>query len=80
VPGTDEEVAVRKFKVNDRVRVHSDSPSPYRGSAGVVQQELPEDSHGFWYAVRFEFRDLRTTVRFLEQDLDLVSDRRPTES
>ena len=70
---------MRMFKAGDTVRVRSDSNSTYRGRTGAIQQELPEDPRGYWYLVRFESDDLKATIRVVEQDLALVSHRRPAE-
>ena len=63
-----------KFKTGDKVRVRLDSASPYRGRIGVIDKEPMKDSYGFWYMVKFERRDLLTVHRFVEQDLERVSD------
>ena len=62
------------FKAGDKVRVRLDSASPYRGRIGVIDKESIKDSYGFWYMVKFELRDLLTVNRFIEQDLEGVSD------
>jgi len=63
-----------KFKTGDKVRVRLDSASPYRGRIGVIDKESMKDSYGFWYMVKFERRDLLAVNRFVEQDLERVSD------
>lgn len=70
-------MGVPKFKVGQRVRVSLDIPSVFRGRTGTIQQQLPEDTRGFWYMVTFESRGLRNTMRFSEQDLELVAGWRP---
>jgi hypothetical protein len=64
---------MRKFKRGDKVRVHFDTSSPYRGRTGIVQHELPQDSRGFWYMVEFQLAGVRTTSRFVERDLETTS-------
>lgn len=64
---------LHNIRVGDQVRVRLDSASPYRGRTGMIEQQLPNDTRGFWYMVRFESRDLSTTVRFVERDLEKVS-------
>ncbi len=61
---------MRKFKKGDKVKVRLDNPSPYRGRIGVVQQELPQDSQGYWYMVEFQSAWSRAVNRFAEKDLE----------
>jgi len=61
---------MQKLKMGDRVRVRSGSSSPYRSRSGIVEQELPEDSQGTWYMVRFKSRDMQTNIRFAERELE----------
>jgi hypothetical protein len=72
-PSAREAMETTKFKVGGRVNVRSDTASPYRGRAGTIEHELPRDSSGFWYLVRFDLQGLRTISRFIGQDLELVS-------
>jgi hypothetical protein len=65
---------IRKFRMGDKVKVRLDSTSPYRGRFGIVQQELPRDSLGAWYMVKFELQGLRAVSSFIERDLEKVSD------
>jgi hypothetical protein len=62
------------FKKGDKVRVRSDSASPYRGRIGVVNEELPQDSFGFCYMVTFESKGLHAVARLGEQHLEKVND------
>ncbi len=68
---------MRMFKAGDTIRVRADSNSTYRGRTGAIQQELPEDTRGYWYLVRFESDDLKANIRLVEQDLTLVRHRQP---
>ena len=69
-----------KFKKGDKVRVHLDSHSPYRGRIGVVDDKPSmysspsRHSSGFWYMVRFEWKGLQPAARFMEEELDAVND------
>ena len=59
-----------KFKKGDKVRVRLDTTSPYRGRIGIVNENPINDSHGVWYAVKFESKEHAPTYRFGEQDLE----------
>ena len=63
-----------KFRKGETVRVRLDSASPYRGRIGAIDREPIKDSYGFWYMVKFEWRGLSAVNRFVEQDLERVSD------
>jgi hypothetical protein len=71
---------VPKFNKGDRVRVRLTSHSPYRGQIGVVDDNPSSYSHpstsssDFWYTVRFEYKGLRPAVRFMEEELEAVTD------
>ena len=62
-----------KFKKGDKVRVRIDTPSPYRGRIGTVDEEPIKDSYGFWYVVKFESEGFKRNYRFLEHDLEAAS-------
>lgn len=68
-----------KFNKGDRVRVRSSSHSPYRGQIGVVDEnpssysESSGSSSGFWYMVRFEYKGLHPSVRFMEEELEATT-------
>ncbi len=69
-----------KFKKGDKVRVSVESHSPYRGQIGVVDEDAskyssaPKRASGFWYMVRFEWRDLHPAARFVEEELEAVGE------
>ena len=61
-----------KFEKGDKVRVRSDSTSPFKGCTGVVEGVMKEES-GFLYIVRFgRSGDLVLTDNFMEEDLQTV--------
>jgi transcription antitermination factor NusG len=61
-----------KFEKGDKVRVRSDSTSPYKGCTGVVEGVIKEES-GFLYIVQFgRSGDLALTDNFMEEDLQTV--------
>jgi hypothetical protein len=59
-----------KFKKGDKVRVRTDTSSPYRGRIGTVDEELIGDSLGSWYMVKFESQGFTRNYRFVERDLE----------
>ena len=69
-----------KFRKGDRVKVLLSSHSPYRGKTGVVDDNPtkysspPKRSSGFWYMVRFDWKGLHPAARFMEEELEAVSD------
>jgi hypothetical protein len=69
-----------KYKKGDRVKVSLASHSPYRGQVGVVDDDptkyssAPKRSSGFWYMVRFEWKGLHPAARFMEEDLETVTE------
>ena len=69
-----------KFRKGDRVKVSVSSYSPYRGQIGVVDEDAgkysspPKRASGFWYMVRFEWKGLHPAARFMEEDLEAVSE------
>jgi hypothetical protein len=62
-----------KFNKGDKVRIRLDNASPYRGRAGIIDEEIVGDSFGFWYVVKFESKGFIRSYRFNEQDLEAVS-------
>ena len=69
-----------KYNKGDRVRVSLASHSPYRGQIGVVDDNplsYPSSSagsSGYWYVVRFEWKGLHPAARFMEEDLEPVTE------
>jgi hypothetical protein len=69
-----------KFNKGDKVRVRLESHSPYRGRVGVVDENPSTYSSpskrasGFWYMVRFEWKGLHPSARFMEEELDNAGD------
>jgi len=63
-------IRVAKFKKGSKVKIGVNSPSPYRGQAGVVDREPANDAFRFWYMVRIESRGLTTARRFAEEELE----------
>ena len=61
-----------KFGKGAKVKVRADSPSAYRGQAGVVDQEPSRDAFRFWYMARIESRGLSTVRRFAEEELEAL--------
>jgi hypothetical protein len=59
-----------KFKAGDKVKVRTDTTSPYRGRIGVINGEPSEDSFGLSYSVKFEARSATIVYRFFERDLE----------
>jgi hypothetical protein len=62
-----------KFKRGEKVRVRLDTSSPYRGRIGIIDEEPVKDSYGFWYTVKFESKGFIRSYRFVEQDLEAIS-------
>jgi curved DNA-binding protein CbpA len=62
-----------KFKKGSKVKISFNSPSPYRGRAGVVDEEPIHDAFRFWYMVRIESNGLATVRRFAEEELERPS-------
>ena len=61
-----------EFEKGDKVRVRSDSTSPYKGCTGVVEGVIKEES-GFLYIVQFgRSGDLALADNFIEEDLQTV--------
>ena len=69
-----------RFNKGDRVRVSLASHSPYRGQTGMVDDSPSSYSHpstgsnSFWYMVRFDYKGLHPAARFVEDDLEAVTD------
>ena len=63
---------VAKFKAGSKVKINSQSSSPYRDHIGVVDKEPVKDTFRFWYMVRFEAKDFSTINRFAEEELSKV--------
>ncbi len=61
-----------KFNKGDKVRVRSDTSSPFRGRTGIVDEEVVGDSFGYWYVVKFETKGFTRSYRFIEPDLELI--------
>lgn len=61
---------VPKFKKGSRVRIKTDSPSPYRGQSGFVDREPTKDTFRFWYTVKIDSRALGSGTRFAEEELE----------
>jgi hypothetical protein len=62
-----------KFNKGDKVRVHLDNDSPFRGRIGTIEEEVVGDSFGFWYMVKFESKGFKLSYRFIERDLEAVN-------
>ena len=65
---------VPKFKKGSKVRVGSNSASPYRDHTGIVDKEPLKDTFRFWYMVRFESEVFARVTRFAEEELEEVSE------
>ncbi len=63
-----------KFTKGDKVRVRTDTTSPYRGRIGIIDEEPIKDSYGFWYMVKFESKGFIRSYLFVELDLEAISD------
>lgn len=63
-------IRVPKFKTGNKVKISANSPSPYRGHTGVVDNEPVHDAFRFWYMVRIESKVLTTARRFAEEELE----------
>jgi hypothetical protein len=61
-----------KFKKGDKVRVRTDTASPFRGRIGTIDEEAKEDSFGFWYIVKFESMGFIRAFSFAERDLESI--------
>jgi hypothetical protein len=73
VQEVEERHGMAKFKKGDKVKVRLDTASPYRGRSGTVTENPINDSYGFWYMVKFESAGYSPSYRFIEQDLEAVS-------
>lgn len=67
---------VPRFGARSRVKVSSNSASPYRGHTGVVDRDPTKDAFRFWYMVRFESKGLSPVNRFAEEELEEVGGQR----
>lgn len=63
-------IRMPKFKRGSKVRIKADSPSQYRGYAGVVDREPVSDTFRFWYMVKVESVGLTSVRRFAEEELE----------
>jgi curved DNA-binding protein CbpA len=63
---------VPKFRKGSKVKVSSNSASPYRDRNGIVDKEPVKDAFRFWYMVRFESKGLPAVSRFAEEELEAV--------
>lgn len=63
---------VPKFKKGSKVRISSNSASPYKDRSGIVDKEPVKDAFRFWYMVRFESKGLPAVSRFAEEELEAV--------
>jgi curved DNA-binding protein CbpA len=63
-------IRVPKFKTGNRVKISVNSPSPYRGRTGIVDNEPVHDAFRFWYMVRIGSKVLTTARRFAEEELE----------
>jgi curved DNA-binding protein CbpA len=64
---------IATFKKGDKVRVRMDSPSPFTGRTGVIDEEPLRDHLRLWYMVKFESRGLATIGRLAVEELEKVS-------
>jgi curved DNA-binding protein CbpA len=67
-------IRLPKFKKGSKVRISVNSPSPYRGRAGIVDKEPVSDVFRFWYMVKIESKGLMTVRRFAEEELERLVD------
>ncbi len=65
---------VPKFKKGSKVTVGFNSNSPYRDHTGFVDREPMADTFRFWYAVRFEAKNMARVSRFAEEELEEASE------
>jgi curved DNA-binding protein CbpA len=61
-----------KFRKGSKVKVTSNSNSPYRDHTGVVDKEPVKDTFRFWYMVKFDSQGKTGISRFAEEELDSI--------
>ena len=63
---------VTKFRKGSKVRVNSNSNSPYRNRTGIVEKDPVKDNFRFWYVVKFDSTGMAGVSRFAEEELEEV--------
>jgi hypothetical protein len=62
-----------KFKKGDRIKIHLDANSQFRGRIGVIEKESNEYGNTLGYMVKIESHGFARTCQVLEKDLEAVS-------